>query len=725
MKNLKWLAPLAFVSAFCGCSTAPNGAAPAGTSLPVYEVTKAGVTDSEAAALAGQLNIPAKGLLGKGGLVSFTDPVRYLAIPTAAVTDASLTDSLRYATENKDEKRPIDMRAIDTVALANLPVLEDRTALDTLARGLRAAGLHTPFGQPAAGHATLTLYSSEAGGKWSSTSQNLDTEVSYRFSEANGYPLVGPGAQVRAAFDGAGNVTRLHFSLRELKPGEPVQVISEREARDRIARLVPAGAEITTKLVYWCPPLSLGMARREEWNPAVIIPWYAYYSTTSFARPGSGGVSVMHSKVRLIPATDDARFVPAVQLTAKASGSEVSAHAAVTGGRPPYRYIWGGSNPEASRDRGDSTRYTAVVRVAESLASDPNFPLDRDEAVAVTVIDANGVEVRAGQTVPVHATPVHPREKKNKKHGSEPTYGIFSPGAPLAWMEDQVGWLQGMSTPLGGGGALNFCWMGANSWPGDFIEPNPAGTLVATPWVNGDADYANWGVNTADLVLDNADGSADGKTVMQPGAPIAKYATASLFAEPNIPDTVAINGNGFGTPKSYFVNYVNSWGPVGPNDTLYWLLLDDCNMLDATDGTNGTGPGVNVADRWGLAFNGLHILTGFASLDQPDGYGDFERDFATDMLGMTTIIGIPFPTTPMTIVQSWFASAEDNGIGTPAAMGPALPTDGGKKFTMEDLNDYYWGKGSVGPTIVPSHYEAGKIGFWYLTSTTPINVVFP
>jgi len=87
-----------------------------------------------------------------------------------------------------------------------------------------------------------------------------------------------------------------------------------------------------------------------------------------------------------------------------------------------------------------------------------------------------------------------------------------------------VGWQNGMSTWGAGGGTQSFAWLCDDAWPGDFIEPNPAGTLVATPWVNGDADYANWGINTADLVID----IADVKTAMQPGAPLSEYATAIL-----------------------------------------------------------------------------------------------------------------------------------------------------------------------------------------------------
>jgi len=80
---------------------------------------------------------------------------------------------------------------------------------------------------------------------------------------------------------------------------------------------------------------------------------------------------------------------------------------------------------------------------------------------------------------------------------------------------------------------------GDAAWPGDFIRPTPAGTLVGTPWVYGDADFANWGVDTADTVLDNADGWADGTVLMQPGAPATDYATASI-STPVSAQTVSI-----------------------------------------------------------------------------------------------------------------------------------------------------------------------------------------
>jgi hypothetical protein len=106
------------------------------------------------------------------------------------------------------------------------------------------------------------------------------------------------------------------------------------------------------------------------------------------------------------------------------------------------------------------------------------------------------------------------------------------------------------------------------------------------------------------------------------------------------------------------------------------------------------------------------VLTGFASL----GYGDgpFEGGVADDVLG------IHGPA--QTIVQSWFNSAAATGAGTAAAMGPALEVMPG--IFICDLDDYFWGKGPVGPTLVPSSYPAGEVAYWYLTSTSPIQYLF-
>jgi len=262
-----------------------------------------------------------------------------------------------------------------------------------------------------------------------------------------------------------------------------------------------------------------------------------------------------------------------------------------------------------------------------------------------------------------------------------------------------------MFTPGSGSGTQEFCWMGDDAWPGDFVLQSPAGSLVSQPWIYGDIDYLNWGINTADLVLHIGDGNSDGFTQMQPGAPLDKYATAWVAAPVDQP-TININGNGFGTPASFNVNYNNSWGPIGPNDTLEWLLMDDCDTHDPA----GSG-GRNMAERWGPAFNGLHVFTGFSTTENGD--GPFEQGVAANILGLNGA--------PQTIVQSWFNSAMSNGTGEAAAFGPALQIS---TFLFSDFNDYYWGKGGVGPTIVPSASPGTMLKWWYLRGSNP-TVILP
>jgi len=665
--------------------------------LPVYEVVKTGATASEAEALASQLGITSKDILSAGGAIEFVDSTRYLSVPKEEVTDAQRVDQAIEATTNKDSTRKITPTILKAGAVSDLHVLPAKSALLKTASALAKAGLTPQFGKASVGHDELSLYSKDGKRSIIPESSPIDVEVTYRFTDPHGYPIYGPGAQAQVTYDATGHVSRVFYAARMLKAGPTVRVIPQEEANGQIARLFPPKSAITSRLVYFAPPLA---NTKEKARVTTLIPWYAYYATIHVTNPQTGAVLDVKSKIGFIPATRDARFVPTVRVSAE-GGPQVHASVSVQGGSPPYQYIWGTSNPAVSQTAEPSISYTPQVRAAESLLQDPSFNLHRNESLSVAVVDANNIIIYGSETVPVEASPVFPKGRG----ASMPTYGSENPGDPLHWMPARVAWNTEMGTP-GDGATLSFDWLGYDAWPGDFIRPTPPGTLVATPWVYGDADYANWGVDTADIVLDNADGWPDGTVLMQPGAPATDYATASI-STPVSAQTVSINGNGFGVPASYAVNYDASWGPVGPNDTLEWLLLDDCDMLDLLDGS-----GLNVAQRWGPAFGGLHVLTGFAS----PGYGDgpFEGGVADDVLG------IHGPA--QTIVQAWFNSAAATGAGTAAAMGPALEVAPG--VFICDSGDYFWGKGPVGPTLVPSSYPAADVAFWYLTSTSPMQYLF-
>jgi len=664
--------------------------------LPVYEVVKRGATSAEAEALAKQLGIPSKDILSESGAIAFIDPTRFLSLPEQKIPESKRLEEAIETTSNKDSSRKITPSILNVSALRKLHALPEESAMSKAAAAFKEAKLTPQFGKAIVGHDQLSLYSFDGKRNILGGALPIDTQVTYRFTEPGGYPLYGPGAQTQVTFDAAGHVSRLFYATRTLRATGSVHVIPQEEANEHIARLFPPNTRIMSRLVYFAPPLS----NSQEGRVGTLIPWYAYIGIRHLTNPRTGVTAEVKSKIGFMPATDDRHLVPLARISAE-GGSHVHATVSVEGGRPPYRYIWGGSSSATHETTEPSIDYTPQIRVTESLLRDPAFNLHRDETLSVTVIDANGISAHEIFTVPAELQPVFP-EPRGK---SDPSFGSENPGDPLHWVAARIAWNAEMSTP-GGGATLSFDWLGDNAWPGDFIRPTPAGTLVPTPWVYGDADFSNWGVDTADIVLDNADGWSDGTVLMQPGAPAADYATASI-STPVSAQTVSINGNGYGTPASYSVNYNGSWGPIGPNDTLEWLLLDDCDMLDLVDGS-----GLNVAQRWGPAFGGLHVLTGFASL----GYGDgpFEGGVADNVLG------IHGPA--QTIVQSWFNSAAATSAGTAAAMGPAIEIM--PDIFICDSGDFFWGKGPVGPTLVPASYPPAEVAFWYMSETTPMEYLF-
>jgi hypothetical protein len=122
-----------------------------------------------------------------------------------------------------------------------------------------------------------------------------------------------------------------------------------------------------------------------------------------------------------------------------------------------------------------------------------------------------------------------------------------------------------------------------------------------------------------------------------------------------------------------------------------------CNLLE--NDTNAPSPWL----RWGPAFNGLHSVLAFhtEALDS----NPFVSDFAVGFLGFPPFLA------PQTIVQAWLNAANATDIGTPAAMGPIFNLDvGGFTLGICDYADYYWGKGTVGPTLPQELIN----GWWYI-----------
>jgi hypothetical protein len=651
-------------------------------SLPVYRVTRTGLNKGEVDGLAKAFGVPVSKMTLRDGVVSYVDRERYLKVPMNDIGDTEEAEMLRAMSAAARPNTRLRLQKIDFDALRDLSALDHEAALKKTTEALESARLRFPNTRRIAGNTKITV--SFVDGSEPITAP-LQTWVRHEFSDGNGHEMIGPGAQAYVAYDGEGRVVHFHFSTRETEEGPNVQIFSEEEARRRLAHKFSRDARTNLWLVYWCPSLQRAPGRARPLSPEHIIPCYAYNSVVLVDEPRRGDPSERRSKIELIPATDDPRFVPTVTL--RLSGRErVEAVAEVQGGREPYSYIWSGSNPEVSGQWNRTISYAPLSR--GPTPGNPRSPrrVERRETVGVTVVDGNGMMIQQTGFINVVAGLV----PKGKGPGSVASYGTESPREP-EFAVDRQGWQTGMATP--GGGVEVFSWLVDLAWPGDFIEPSPPNTLEPTPWINGDADYSNWGVNSAAIVLNNTDGWASGFNSSQPGATDAEYATAEFDAPSSSTGTVVtnlLNGNATATTQYSTVNEVGSWGPVGPNDQLLWLVMDCCDALDATS------PSGAPQDRWGAAFGGLHILFGFNSEEQV-GDGSFEQEFAENMLSGG-----------MMMLQAWYAAGVAAGLGPPPQHGIPAALGPNAWNGACDINDYYLGKGTQGPTILP-----GAIGSWW------------
>ena len=142
----------------------------------------------------------------------------------------------------------------------------------------------------------------------------------------------------------------------------------------------------------------------------------------------------------------------------------------------------------------------------------------------------------------------------------------------------------------------------------------------------------------------------------------------------------------------YYTDAAGAWGDLD----LEFLALLSCQVL------KGTYDGKSWATRWGPSFAGLHLLLGFETNahDWPDFGGRFADWALGRRLGFITLPGIP-------VRSAWFmAKAEEQPSSNIAvAMGVIGPAG------CSNYNDYFWGKGAVGPDIRGNQIY----GYWRVT----------
>jgi Family of unknown function (DUF6345) len=705
--------------------TVTSAEAQSGSSLPVYQVLRTGLSQAQAFALAGRLDIPTNSIQYTNREIFFIDPANFLAVPTMPVTDPTITSNLLAQSPNKIPGIPIKFEQFDFAALNSLTVISSNTAVSTFANALANEDLAPQSAVPEVRHTLISaVYTNDSGAVFAA-SNYLDTKVNYQFN-LGGNPLIGPGAQAQIAYGPDGEVTRLLYAARQLVAGPLVNIISSTEASNRAAALFPGfNGQISVQLVYYAPPLSLGTV-------ATILPYYLCGGSINITNPWPyNPVSTMNLVQQLIPATDDATYVPSVTLTANPGdgGTQLVASASVSGGTPPYAYVWSGADPNFQGIAGPQFTNTPVMQVVPpqlsvylsspgslsvswvdpsglfQLESAPNLQADVWSPLGSSVTSSNGISMTALNIGASHATFVRAVLTDQLVPATENVHlniidanGVFLNKATTLSLLIRPTPIKVQINPL-----LLIGWGTESPYDQDLDSGDTASwrkAMQSNPIFGQERFYRGTFVADRTDFIDPPGGN-DNNIV--DSADITFYAG---HGNVNIISfTAPATGNSTPTNFLFDSQATHSWG----NRTAEWLCLLSCDVLQPGQGFAG-----QPQLRWGPNFDGLHLMLGFSDLayaggeTQPWGLGStFEEVFIHDMSD---------PKWWMPIQKAWFNACDTTGpyggsnlgrTGDPAVLAPFGP--GG----VSDINDYWWGKGSVGPRIRASQNK----GWYFMTES--------
>ena len=225
--------------------------------------------------------------------------------------------------------------------------------------------------------------------------------------------------------------------------------------------------------------------------------------------------------------------------------------------------------------------------------------------------------------------------------------GVVDYGMERAVSDMGFGIQSGFNSRMSGGGALRrFNFSGTSCWERDFLQGG-----------NGlDSTYAD----NVDLTFYIGHGNGSGFTF-----------------ESNQNDG-----------KVHYNDPVGDWG----NGDMEWLALTSCQVL------KDTYDGKKWYDRWIPAFDGLHIMLGFeTNAHDWDGFG---YAFADWMHGKFGILA------PVRVRDAWFLAKSEQQPAADIAVAIGVIGPGG----CNNANDYFHGRGSVGPDIRKNQVQ----GYWRL-----------
>jgi hypothetical protein len=335
----------------------------------------------------------------------------------------------------------------------------------------------------------------------------------------------------------------------------------------------------------------------------------------------------------------------------------------VTGSNPPYTYTWDSSTTDLSGYGASDVLYQ-IPPGREAVTS---------ETLRVSVRNKNGVIVYAARTVDVNVPAalgtMGPLDTAGRDFGTE--RGVCG----TLGKDNQQGFEYRMK--LDGVKQL-FSWSCCLAWERDFKDPacRPAGL---------DPTY----VDNVDMTFYIGHGWPGGFT-FEPSPPCVP----PFHADHQLTCADAARC-GCAATQCPLTACNGGWG----NKDIEWLALLSCNVLykNAWEW---------YPQRWAPAFNGLHQMLGFHTVawDAPT----FGWMFADGMLGQWCGWKKPLP-----VREAWFRAKQltQPGGTVAAVMGPYCIIQVGNQLVLiSNFNDYFWGKGPVGPDIRPPFIT----GYWYV-----------